>query len=136
MRLSRFDDEVKLPDPIPRKIGEPHPADEGYMRLAAAVIEQAAKDAMGYPKDYSVRRTADKETTELRKMNRKDQMEEVKRFFCDPNSTFKIFASSRVDGKAMYDQIMYNWKTYNNWHPPAPKIQEVEEELLDDYDEF
>ena len=135
MRLSKFDDSVELPEAPPRVIGQPHPSDAGYLNLAAAVIEQAAKDAMGYPKDYSVRRrTADEETKELRRMNRRDQMKEVERFFCDPNSTFRIFASERVDGRAMYDQIMYNWKTYNNWHAPAPKKEE-EEELLDDYDD-
>lgn len=124
----------KLPEGPPRVVGQPHPSDVGYLNLAAAIIEQAAKDAMGYPKDHSVRKTVDKETTELRKMNRRDQMNEVKRFFCDPNSTFRIFASERIDGEAMYDQIMYNWKTYNNWHAPSPKKEE--EELLDDYDEY
>ncbi len=57
---------------------------EGYLRLGAAIVEQACRDAISRPM-------------------------EVKRFFCDSHSIFDI-CMPYADGKAVYDKIMENYR--------------------------
>lgn len=75
-----------------------------YARLAAAIVEQAAKDANGYP-------------DKRRYSNRAWQKEEVRRFFCDPDSLFTL-CMPNTDGELMYNKIMQNYAKYGQWLPP------------------
>ena len=57
---------------------------EGYLRLGAAIVEQACRDALSRPV-------------------------EVKRFFCDSHSIFDICLPT-ADGEAVYNKIMENYR--------------------------
>lgn len=72
----------------------------GYQRLAAAIVEQAARDAVddsGKP------------------------VQIVRKFFCDANSMFQLYMPNS-DGRAVYKQILENYKKHGNFVPPGTKL--------------
>lgn len=79
--------------------------DLGCKMLAAAIVEQAAKDARGCRDG----------------MNRgKGATNQIKEFFCDPDSPFTMYMPN-TDGKALYDKIMDNYSKYGDYKPPMDK---------------
>ena len=99
----------------------------GYQALAAAIIEQAAKDANGYTPETGKGKN-DKNAKERRKLNRGDQMREVKKFFCDPNGLFNALSTDKVVGEAVYNQIMENYRKYGKYLPQAEYRKRKKEE--------
>lgn len=83
---------------------------EAYSRLAVAIVEQACKDANGY---YNV----DANDRYRKRINRKIQMEEVKRFFFDERGIFPI-CMPNTDGPTFYKHMMSNWEKYGYYCPP------------------
>ena len=77
----------------------------GCKMLAAAIVEQAAKDAKGC-KDSVYRG--------------KGALNQIKEFFCDPDSPFIMYMPN-TDGKALYDKIMSNYNKYGDYKPPMDK---------------
>lgn len=80
--------------------------ERGYRLLATAIVEQAAKDAMGW--GYTAG------STEYHSRNR--QIEEVKDFFCNKNSLFVMYMPN-TDGVSLYKRIMNNYKVYGRYNP-------------------
>ena len=80
--------------------------EKGYRLLATAIVEQAAKDAMGW--GYTA---GSKEPH-----SRKGQMEDVKNFFCNKNSLFVMYMPN-TDGVSLYKRIMNNYKVYGRYNP-------------------
>lgn len=97
--------------------------DNNYALLAAAIVEQACKDAMGY---FSYGKKEREKSKDQRgdevvvKHRRIAQMEEVKRFFTDKNSIFSL-CMPNTDGKALLDQVYENFKKYGDYMPPTAK---------------
>ena len=95
------------------------PNDENYAMLAAAIVEQACKDAMGYVTFSKKVRKPKTDRVIKRKYrdNKKDQMEEVRRFFCDEDSIFGL-CMPHTDGEALLEKVYDNFEKYNNYMPP------------------
>ena len=66
---------------------------EAYLRLAAAIVEQAAKDAVSFRKN------------------------EVRKFFCDENSIFAL-CMPNTDGETFYNGVMHNYSLYGSYKRP------------------
>lgn len=78
--------------------------EKGYKLLAVAIVEQAARDAMGWTSN-------NKECH-----SKKRQMDEVKDFFCNDKSIFGL-CMPRTDGKALYKKIIENYNKYGKFQP-------------------
>ena len=111
-------------------------SEEGYKRLAAAIVEQACKDAMGYPAVYKRKKSdkkLSKEDEELSRNSKKAQREEVRRFFCDENSLF-AFCMPHTDGKMLLNRVYDNFKKYGNYMPPDPNYKRKKSLIILDGD--
>lgn len=80
--------------------------ERGYKLLAAAIVEQAAKDAMGWGYTSGVKEIH----------SRTSQIEEVKDFFCNKNSVFVLYMPN-TDGNSLYRKIMNNYEKYGRYYP-------------------
>ena len=77
--------------------------ERGYMNLAVAIVEQAARDANGWAPGIK----------EAHSKNH--QVEEVKRFFCDEKSIFGL-CMPKSDGHRLYKQIMENYRRLGKYN--------------------
>lgn len=84
---------------------------EAYAKLGIAVVEQAAKDALGYSYTNGNR----KPSTEWGKAR---QINEVKQFFYDPEGLFVLCMPS-TDGPTFYEKILSNYEKYGNYVAPG-----------------
>lgn len=66
---------------------------EAYLRLAAAIVEQAAKDANGFRRN------------------------EVRKFFCEESSIFAM-CMPNTDGKTFYEGVMHNYEVFGSYKRP------------------
>lgn len=84
---------------------------EAYAKLGIAVVEQAAKDALGYGYTNGNRIP----NSEWAKQK---QMKEVKSFFYDPEGLF-VLCMPKTDGPTFYEKILSNYEKYGDYLQPG-----------------
>lgn len=95
--------------------------EEGYKRLAVAIVEQAAKDAKGY--GYNADRTMDPGAGNKKlECNKTWQMQSVEWFFCSDDSLFSL-CMPNTDGPTLYKMILHNYEVYGNYISPQQTVR-------------
>ena len=85
--------------------------ERGYKLLAAAVVEQAAKDALGWT------------PTKKEPHTRECQINEVKNFFCSERSIFGLYMP-KTDGRSLYKRIIDNYNMYGSYNSTKGKVSD------------